>query len=161
MAQVSVTSTQTKPTSAATVGVPKPTADSLSTNDQPSSGYFSIIWTDNSYDLEPIFREDIEKWRCLLCGKVVKFAVQTICGHRFCGQCLTEYLPKDDTAAKCPARETDCQMISQENHTVSCTLAKYNRYTYIFGCDAQVYHFFKYWNEILYCFLLSVRFKSL
>ena len=91
-------------------------AESPSLNGQPSSGYSSGDYGEQ----EPNFKGNVDRWRCLICHRVVRNPVQTTCGHRFCERCLFEYLPADGTAVRCPANEEDCNMISREesNRTV-------------------------------------------
>lgn len=72
---------------------------------------------DNDGTKNPTFKGDVKKWYCLYCKNILKNPVQTICGHRYCEQCLVNYLPKDGTPITCPAIEEDCEMISNDTHT--------------------------------------------
>ena len=92
-------------------------------NGQPSSGY-SSLGNDDPDTAGPKFKGNVEKWKCPICHRVVRNPVQTVCGHRYCESCLTDHLPKDGTAIKCPANEEDCEMISKEDHTVSSSSKK-------------------------------------
>ena len=95
-----------------TYAVSKLVTDS-SVNGQPSSGY-SLFGNDDEDETEPQFRDNVDRWRCHICHKVLRSPVQTVCGHRFCERCLMEYLPKDGSAVKCPADDKDeCGMLSK------------------------------------------------
>lgn len=60
----------------------------------------------------------IAKQGCLLCGKVVKNPVDTICGHRFCETCCVSMLPNDGTSIKCPGGGANCTQLSKLVPTV-------------------------------------------
>ncbi len=53
-----------------------------SLNGLGSSDFSSVGSGDR--DQEPEFRENVDKWRCPLCTRVVRNPVQTPCAHRFC-----------------------------------------------------------------------------
>ncbi len=83
-----------------------------------SSSDFSSVGSGDR-NSEPEFRENVDKWRCPLCTRVVRNPVQTPCGHRFCDSCLTEYIRKHGDPTKCPANEEDCEDVSLKENTVS------------------------------------------
>ncbi len=88
-----------------------------SINGLSSSDFSSVGSGDRSQ--EPEFRENVDKWRCPLCTRVVRNPVQTPCGHRFCDSCLTDYIGKHGDPTKCPANEEDCEDVSLKENTVS------------------------------------------
>ena len=71
-----------------------------------SSSDFSSVGPGDR-DQEPEFRENVDKWRCPLCTRVVRNPVQTPCGHRFCDSCRTEYIEKHGDPTICPVNKED------------------------------------------------------
>ncbi|XP_064600729.1 TNF receptor-associated factor 3-like [Liolophura sinensis] len=51
--------------------------------------------------------KEAEKYICILHNGVLRNAMQTSCGHRFCESCIHTYLQSGDCLL-CPAKEEDC-----------------------------------------------------
>ncbi len=67
---------------------------------------------------EVVFVHDVDKWKCPLCIKILLIPVQTLCGHRFCDACITEYIKQNGDPSKCPVGESDCEMVSVNEKTL-------------------------------------------
>ncbi|XP_061171996.1 TNF receptor-associated factor 3-like [Saccostrea echinata] len=52
------------------------------------------------------------KYRCTICRGVLRDAVQTLCGHRACGQCVDQLLTGNPKRIKCPANEEFCVILN-------------------------------------------------
>ncbi|CAG2212657.1 TRAF3 [Mytilus edulis] len=59
---------------------------------------------------DPEFVKLPAKHQCLICHKVMRDAVMTLCGHRMCEGCLTPLLfdPQNKEAVHCPGKEEFC-----------------------------------------------------
>ena len=79
---------------------------------------FMMAGFNSHLDEKPQFKMDVDMLRCQSCFTVVSNVVQTGCGHRYCEDCLSNHLPDDGSAVKCPADEDYCETISKDQ-TVS------------------------------------------
>lgn len=87
--------------------------------------------------------KETEKYYCILHNGVLRNAMQTLCGHRFCESCINTYLQSGDSR-RCPANEDDCVDLGSsgesQHHVIVCRLlcsnsnglAKVYIYMYVF-----------------------------
>lgn len=57
---------------------------------------------------DPEFVKLPAKHQCLICHKVMRDAVMTLCGHRMCEGCLTPLLLINKEPVHCPGKEEFC-----------------------------------------------------
>ncbi|XP_048734999.2 TNF receptor-associated factor 3-like isoform X2 [Ostrea edulis] len=61
----------------------------------------------------PEFVSLTAKYTCIICGGVLRDAVQTRCGHRMCGQCGDQLLSSCPENIKCPADDESCVLLNE------------------------------------------------
>lgn len=76
----------------------------------PESILTSLSIHQKTPDGNPEFVELNLRFRCLICNYVLRDAVQSMCGHRFCFMCAQSFFAS--TRLRCPANEEDCMDIT-------------------------------------------------